>query len=222
MHHVRPHAFGGGLKFKDRADAAEALVGKLQSYKGQHPLILGIPRGAVPMAKILAERLNGDMDVVLVKKIGAPGNPECAIGSVSEYGTIHRSDDAHMFPEKYIQDTAKEVLEKLHKRRQQYSPVHKALDPKGRVVIVVDDGIATGSTMLAAVRAIRQQHPKKLIIAAPVAPPDTVSLFQGEVDELVILETPPNFYAVGQFYDEFPQVEDDDVLRILAAGINKH
>ncbi len=203
--------------FKDRIEAAQKLAEKLSPYKGQNPLVLAIPRGAVPMAKVIADALGGEVDVVLVHKIGAPGNPEFAIGAVDEHGHIQVSDYARAMgiPEDYIQKEAKAQIEKLRERRKLYTPVRPPIDPQGRIVIVVDDGVATGSTMIAALNAIRAKKPKKLIAAAAVAPPDAVQRIAPYADEVVFLETPEYFFAVGQFFQHFPQVSDEEVIRIL-------
>lgn len=205
------------MRFLDRNDAAMRLVEKLQPYRGKHPLVLAIPRGAVPMAKTLAAGLAGEVDVVLVRKLRAPGNPELAIGSIDESGWVYladyacsMADEAHIEREKQIQ------LEVMRNRRAQYTPVRPPLNPAGRVVIVVDDGLATGSTMIAALHAIRAKNPQKLICAVPVAPPDTLEKVAPFADEMVCLYAPEMFYAVGQFYMDFPQVSDEQVMELLS------
>ena len=201
------------MAFKDREEAANKLIESLSEYKGKNPLILAIPRGAVPMAKMIAEDLQGELDVVLVHKIGAPGNPEYAIGSTDERGNVHVNIDIPKIDPKYIEETAQAELKVLKKRRETYGK--NPIDPKDRVVIIVDDGIATGSTMLAAVRSIKQYAPKKLIAAIGVAPPNAVDALEKEVDEVVCLETPVMFFAVGQFFENFPQVSDEEVISII-------
>jgi predicted phosphoribosyltransferase len=204
--------------FHSRFEAAERLAKALSEYRGKNPLILGIPRGAVPMAKKIADSLQGELDVVLVHKIGAPLNPEFAVGSVSEFGKIYRSESLSesTVPPGYIEKAAQTEIARLKLRRLTYSPVRSPVNPKNRIVIIVDDGIATGSTVLAAIHAIRDQSPQKLIVAAPVGSPRTLDRLQAEVDHLVILETPTEFMSISQFYDEFPQVTDEEVLQALA------
>ncbi len=210
--------WGSSARFHDRLQAADQLVKQLSEYQGKNPLVLGIPRGSVPMAKKIADELGGELDVVLVHKIGAPDNPEFAIGSVSEFGELYRSDTLGGFgiPRGYIESVAQSEIAKLKARRSNYSPIRPPINPQGRTVIIVDDGIATGATVLAAIRAIRSQHPKKIIIAAPIASPRTVDRLRSEVEDLIVLETPLDFFSISQFYDEFPQVTDEEVLQALA------
>lgn len=207
------------MYFRDRTDAAQRLAQALAAYKGSHPLVLAVPRGAAPMARIIADELGGEVDVVLVRKLRAPGNPEFALGAIDESGWAYLGDDVPMAgaSDAYLEREKQEQIDTIHKRRAQYTPIRPPIDPKGRVVIVVDDGLATGSTMIAALHCLRARQPEKLICAAPVAPPDTAEQVARYCDELVCLETPDNFYAVGQFYLDFPQVEDDEVIAILSA-----
>jgi len=204
--------------FSNREEAARRLADKLAAYKGQNPLVLAIPRGAVPMARIVAEALGGEFDVVLVRKLGAPGNPEFAIGAVDETGwaTLGPYADLAGANADYIERAKARELETIRKRRAQYSPLHPPIEPKGRIVIVIDDGLATGSTMLAALHALRQRAPQKLVCAVPVAPPDTLEKVGEQADEVVCLYAPENFQAVGQFYADFGQVEDDEVIALLS------
>lgn len=206
--------------YEDRGDAAQTLARELVDYRGQNPLVLAIPRGAVPMAAHIAQALEGELDVVLVHKLGAPGNPEFAVGAVSEDGSIDIADHARQLgvDEKYLQREASEQLEVLRRRRQQYTPVRPAIDPRDRIVIVVDDGIATGSTMLAALKAVRSQHPRKLIAAVGVAPPETVERMRAVADEIVCPLKPQMFRAVGEFFRTFGQVDDKEVVSILSGS----
>jgi predicted phosphoribosyltransferase len=205
--------------FTDRIDAAHRLAQALSGYQGEHPLVLAIPRGAVPMAKLIAAELGGEVDVVLVRKLPAPGNPEFAIGAVDESGWTYLADHARRMgiDDAYIEEERAAQVALMARRRAQYTPVRPPIEAAGRVVIVVDDGLATGSTMIAALHAIRAKGPRKLICAVPVAPPETADRVREDCDDLVCLETPQAFHAVGQFYRSFPQVEDDEVIALLAA-----
>src|SRR5512145_248979 len=203
--------------FDDRNDAARKLAARLEHYKGQNPLVLGIPRGAVPMACLVADALQGEVDVVLVRKLRAPGNPEFAVGAVEESGWAFIAPHARSAgaDEAYLEREKQAQLELIRQRRAQYTAHRPRIDPAGRIVIVIDDGLATGSTMIAALHAIRAQQPASLICAVPVSPPDTLDEVSKYADETVCLGTPLNFYAVGQFYREFHQVEDSDVVAAL-------
>ena len=205
--------------FKDRADAAHALAKRLASYRGTRPLVLAIPRGAVPMAQRLAEALGGELDVVLVRKLGAPFSDEYAIGAVDESGWVYRSPHAAAAgaDDAYIAQETRRQLALLRQRRERYTPLRPRVDPAGRIVIVVDDGLATGATMIAALQAVRTQKPARLICAVPVAAPDSLEKVAAFADEVICLHAPPDFAAVGQFYSKFDQVDDDEVAAILAA-----
>lgn len=203
--------------FRDRLDAAHQLAQRLQSYRGQRPLVLAIPRGAAPMARALAQALQGDFDVVLVRKLRAPYQPELAIGSVDESGWVYLAPHAAGTGAgaDYLAAEKDRQLEVIRHRRAQYTPVRPPLDPAGRTVIVEDDGLATGATMVAALHSLRQRHPARLVCAVPVASPQALALVRPLADEVLCLQAPPHFQAVGQFYQDFAQVEDDEVVALL-------
>ena len=204
--------------FKDRMDAANQLAQKLHTYHGKNPLVLGIPRGAVPMAIGMAKALQGEMDVVLVRKLRAPHQPELAIGAVDESGWTTMTEDAYTCgaTENYLATEKQTQMHTIRQRRAMYSGLRPSISPAGRIVIVVDDGMATGASMVAALHSLRTTHPKKLICAVPVASIEALAKVQTLADEVVCLQTPSNFEAVGQFYTHFPQVEDEDIAAMLA------
>jgi putative phosphoribosyl transferase len=204
------------MRFENRTEAALMLIQQLEKYRGRNPLVLAIPRGAVPMAKILADGLNGELDVVLVRKLRAPYNPELAIGSIDETGAVYLDPDTrNLWDQAYLETEAKTQLDTLRQRRQQYEPTGAPIDVAGRIVIVLDDGIATGSTMIAALRAVRAKHPAKLIAATGVASRGVLRFISGEADEVVCIETPEHLYAIGYHFRDFSQVSDEEVVATL-------
>jgi len=208
--------------FESRLDAARRLATALDKYRGKNPLVLAIPRGAVEMGRTLADALGGELDVVLVHKLGAPGHAEFAIGAVDETGWTYVSEYARSAgaDTAYIEQEKRAQLETMRKRRAQYTPARPPIDPAGRIAIVVDDGLATGATMIAALHAVRAREPARLVCAVPVAAPDSLERVRPYADEVVCLEAPHGFYAVGQFYRDFQQVEDDEVVALLARSAN--
>jgi putative phosphoribosyl transferase len=209
--------------FYNRDEAAQLLAQRLESYRGKNPLVLAIPRGAVPMAKMIADKLGGEYDVVLVRKLRAPFQAELAIGSVDESGWAYIADFAATAgaDSTYIESEKRIQLDTIKQRRTQYTPVRLPINPAGRIVIVIDDGLATGATMIAALHGLRNKNPAKLICAIPVSPPSTLNKIAELADEVVCLEAPSNFQAVGQFYLNFPQVEDKEVIEILQSEFSQ-
>ena len=204
------------MLFENREHAARLLARRLSAYyKNKNPLVLAIPRGAIYMAEIIADALGGELDVVLVHKLRAPSQPELAIGAVDEAGNVLLSGYGLDIDEAYLAVEKRAQLEILRKRRAQYTPSRGPIEPKDRIVIVVDDGIATGSTMTAALRSIRKSKPKKLVGAVAVASSRAARAMSREADAIVCLEVPAEFYAVGEFFEDFSQVSDEEVAAIL-------
>jgi putative phosphoribosyl transferase len=203
--------------FKNRASAAQQLAICLSRYKGQNPLIMALPRGAVPMARIIADELAGDLGLILARKITLPGYDEYAIGAVSEGGFVYRNPDvvSYNIPESVFKQATAKQMALIAERHKAYRMDELHLDVRGRITILVDDGIATGSTVFAAIKDLRSHNPSRLIVATPVAPPDTALKLEAEVDELIVLDTPLHFHAVAQFYDDFGEVTDQDVITAL-------
>jgi putative phosphoribosyl transferase len=207
------------MPFENRAEAASRLVERLASYKGQHPVVLAIPRGAVPMARIIAEGLGGELDVVLVRKLRAPYNPELAIGSIDDHGNVYIDPDTRdLWTEDYLELETRTQFETLKARRAAYGQSPIAADLTGRVAIVVDDGIATGSTMIAALRAVRSRRPAKLVAATAVAAGESLQVIAREADDVVCVEVPPMLYAIGMHFRDFSQVSDEEVVATLRAA----
>ncbi len=205
--------------FLNRKDAGEKLSRALMKYKSENVVVLGIPRGGVVVAAEVAEGLDAPLDVIIPRKIGAPHNPEVAIGAVSQDGTVIK-DEAMVqllgISDSQIQVLAERVSGEITRRVNIYRSGRPGLELKDKTVIVVDDGMATGFTVQAALKSVRNANPRRLVLAVPVAPADTVEMLQEQVDELVCLHTPELFYAVGQFYLDFDQTSDQEVMNLLA------
>lgn len=208
------------LPFRDRGDAAAQLLAALQPYRQAHPLVLAIPRGAVPMARFIADGLGADLDIVLVRKLGAPGWPELAIGAVDEEGRIDIDAEAARrcgADAAYLRDEGDRQLRQIRERRRRYGGRGR-LPLAGRTVIVVDDGLATGATMLAALRLARAAGPARLVCAVPVASPEGLASVKALADEVVCLAAPTPFQAVGLHYRDFGEVDDAAVQAALAGA----
>jgi len=211
----------GNTRFRNRTDAGRKLARALYPYKDQHPIVLALLRGGVPVAAEVASALGCPLDIVLVRKIGAPIQPELAVGAVVDGGdpiVVHNPEVerlTHTTPEQF-QSLCEVELKEIERRRKRFLGNRTPLDPKGRVVIVIDDGIATGATMRAALRALRMRKPAKLVLAVPVASTEALQDLHDEVDDIVFLTNLEPFGGVGCFYTDFRQLADEDVSDVLA------
>jgi putative phosphoribosyl transferase len=207
--------------FRNRQDAGQKLAARLTAYKDHKTAVLALPRGGVPVAAEIAAKLNAPLDLILVRKIGVPFQPELAMGAVVDGGSpiVVRNEEvielAGVSEDEFKAACAREQAE-VERRRQCYLAGRPPIEVAGHVAIVVDDGVATGATMRAALRSITARKPGKLVLAIPVAPTEAVTALQQEVDEVVCLEPQDNFRAIGPYYDDFRQVSDDEVRRFLA------
>jgi putative phosphoribosyl transferase len=207
--------------FRDREDAGLRLARELLRFKASDPVVLALPRGGVPVAFEIARALGAPLDLVLVRKIGAPDQPELAVGAVvdgekTEIVVNEEVVEALALSESWVRERAAREIEEIERRRRVYLGGRDRVPVAGRTALVVDDGIATGATMRAALRAVRRRQPGRLVLAVPVAPHETVESLRSEVDEVVCLSTPSPFGAIGYFYGDFHQVDDDEVRRLLA------
>jgi putative phosphoribosyl transferase len=201
---------------KDRIEAGLLLSEKLQKYKNSNTVVLAVPRGGVPVAAIIAKSLHLPLDIVLSKKIGHPYNKEFAIGAVSADATI--VDDHPGVSNDYIEEEIVRLRKLLRGNYERYMGDRKPLDITGKNVIIIDDGIATGNTLLVTISMLQKKNPAKIIVAVPVIPYDTVPTIEKNTDEFVYLIASKSFRGVGGFYEEFDQVEDDEVIKILSAA----
>jgi len=206
--------------FQDRLEAGKRLAEALGFLKGRTDVVvLAIPRGGVVVAKPVAEALKAPLDLVITRKIGAPGNPELAVGSVTQDGEIIVDKEvASMLgvSEEYLKAEAARQRHEIHSRMKRFRGDRPYPDLAGKTVVIVDDGIATGSTVRAAIRSVRSKRPASVIVAAPVGARESVASLSSEADRMVCLDTPEPFYAIGEFYRDFEQVEDDEVRKYLS------
>ena len=208
------------MSFSDRSDAGRRLAARLLKHKGEDVVVFALPRGGVPVAAPIAAALGAPLDLVLVRKIGVPFQPELAMGAVADGGTplTVRNEDVIAIAgvsEEEFEAVRRRELAEIERRRGLYLGSRLRPEAQGRIAIVVDDGVATGATTRAALRAVRARHPKKLVLAVPVAPPETLESLQAETDETICLEVHENFGAIGFFYRDFRQIEDEEVVAIL-------
>ena len=210
------------MGFADRAQAGERLAERLEALGLVDPVILAIPRGGVVVGAAVAKRLGAPLDVALARKIGAPFNEELAIGAVGEDGSVVFSQGMVRrldVSDAYIEDAVTHARGEIERRRREYVGDRAPLDVSGRTVVIVDDGIATGATAEVAARAVAAREPASVVVAAPVASPEAVRRLEGVADRVIVLEAPAFFSAVGQFYDRFEQLTDDEVRLTLGPWI---
>lgn len=209
------------MPFLNRADAGRRLADALERYKTEDVAVLALPRGGVPVAREVAARLAAPLDLLLVRKIGVPVQPELAMGAVIDgpEPLVVRNEDvirmAGISDSEFRQVEMRELAE-IERRMERYTGGRTPIAVEDRIAIIVDDGIATGATVRAAIRGLRRRRPARIVVAVPVAPPDTVASLEKEADEVVCLEQPVHFGSIGQFYLDFRQVNDDEVIRYLA------
>jgi predicted phosphoribosyltransferase len=206
--------------YRDRTEAGRVLAERLGAYADRpEVIVLALPRGGVPVGYEVARALHAPLDVFIVRKLGVPGHEELAMGAVATGGVRVLNDQVVRglgIPDSVIDAVASWELEELRRRERLYRGDRPPPDVRGKTVILVDDGLATGSTMLAAVRALRQQQPARIVVAVPIAAPDTCELLRAEVDDVVCAVTPEPFYAVGLWYRDFSQTTDEEVRELLA------
>ena len=209
------------MMFSDRRDAGRQLAEILLLRNYENPVVLALPRGGVPVGYEIALALAAPLDLALVRKIGAPQHEELAIGAIADGEQPEWVADPQLIrhlgvTDSYLDQAKAAALREIERRRRAYYGDRSPADIVGRTAIVVDDGIATGATMRAALLSVRRRKPARLVLAVPVAPDDTLRRLRRDVDEVVCLDTPADFYAVGQFYDDFPQLRDEEVTALLA------
>ncbi|MGH9627132.1 MAG: phosphoribosyltransferase [Bryobacteraceae bacterium] len=212
--------------FRDRVEAGQVLAGKLLKYKDRSDvLVLALPRGGVPVAFEVAKALHAPLDVFLVRKLGAPGHEELGVGALASGGVrVVNTElmESLNISERSLEEITSREWEELQRREHAYRDDRPPSDVTGKIVILVDDGLATGASMRAAAMALQERHPKKIVIAVPVAAVHSCDEFRDKVDEIVCAETPEPFYSVGSWYDNFSQTTDDEVRHLLAAASNAH
>lgn len=204
--------------FKDREQAGEILAKNLEKYRGKNLIVLAIPRGGVIVAKEVAKKLDAKLDLIISRKIGSPTDPEFAIGAVGPDRTILLNEEVVKeigVTKGYIDRMKKIEGIEIDRRMKKYRGTSEPLNVKGKIVIIVDDGIATGFTMKSVIEFLKKMKPKKIIVAIPVSSPDSVEELKEEVDEVICLESPHYFSAISQIYESFPQVTDEEVIKLL-------
>ena len=207
-------------RFKDRTEAGTALGEELLERNLEVDIVLAIPRGGLPLGRAVADALDVPLDIVVASKIGAPGNPEYAIGAVASDGSVWRNDEAFRgtgSDEEYFEQEREKEAANARQKADRYRGEQSSPDLTGKTVAVVDDGVATGSTAKACLRMLENSEADRIVLAVPVGPPETVRELQGMADDVICLETPSDFMGVGQFFERFEQVSDEEAMRYLEA-----
>lgn len=206
------------FRFKDRAQAGRKLAGQLGKFRHKDCVVFALPRGGLITAFEVAKKLGAQLDLLIPRKIGHPQNPEYALAAVSEEGdlVVSSKEQINTVDTKWFHQEVERQRQEALRRRKLYLKNSKIKSLKGKIAIVVDDGIATGLTIRAAIKELRRRQPKTVVVAVPVVSKTTAEQIKKEVDKFISLETPDEFYAIGAFYDSFPQVSDDEVIEILA------
>jgi predicted phosphoribosyltransferase len=204
------------MRFKNRAEAGRQLAAVLAKYRGEDIVVYALPRGGVVLGYEIAKSLGAPLDLVITRKIGYPGNEECAVCAVAEDG--HMMCDragSSLLDQEWLRAQAEKEMHEAKRRRQVYLKGREPLPAEGKVAIIVDDGVATGLTILLAIAELRHSHPKKVVVAVPVSSRDAAERIRADADELIALDVPPNFAAVGGHYEQFPQLSDEEVIKLM-------
>lgn len=214
------------LTFTDRKEAGLKLAQALTKYKSESPVVLAVPRGGVPVGYEVACALDAPLDIIVARKLGAPGEPELGLGAIVDGDHPETVLNQNVIAvlgvsEQYLRAEIESQLREIRRRQETYRKGRPAVDVKGRTVIIVDDGIATGGSIRAALRGVRRLSPKKVVLAVPVAPPETIEALSPEADDVVCLSTPTDFVAIGEFYQDFSQTGDEEVIRLLEAAAHR-
>jgi len=212
------------VPFKDREEAGKELARGLAEFSGRNVVVLGMPRGGVVIAKEVAEALDGTLDIVVTRKIGAPGEPEFALGAVTQEGDVivdSRAAESVGATSEYLREEARRKRSEVQERMRSLRGERPYPSLEGKTVIIVDDGIATGNSMRAAIQSVKKRGPKEVVVGVPVAPREAVAQLSAEGARVICLEQPRFFYAIGEFYQDFEQVEDSEVRRLLERAWNR-
>lgn len=203
------------MRFENRAEAGKLLAKDLAKYKSLDAVVFALPRGGVVLGYEIARRLHSPLDLLITRKIGYPGNEECAVCAVAEEGEMICDSSASLLDQEWLRLQAEKERQEAKRRRQVYLAGREPISVDGKVAIIVDDGVATGLTILLAIMVLKSRHPAKIVVAVPVSSPDAAARIRAEADELVALDVPQYFMAVGEHYEQFPQLIDEDVIRYM-------